>query len=261
MMRWWITVIPVGILLQLLAGCHPSDEILADDARNPYVTSGISYVNSYEHDAAIGAFEKALETNPHSVRAHYELGLLYEKHKEDYVTAIYHYQRVLKLKNTGWPSENVKLLIGGCRQELVKDEALGPIVLTMKRNIKSLQSTNDQLRIQIDSLKNQLADARSQPRPTPTRPSPSTLRQPSPSTTTPSIVDPPTRDIRPRPAPRRPSGGLTFASTRIYTLKKGDTLYQIARKFNVSVSDLKAANPGINPNKMSIGFQVRIPSR
>ena len=45
-----------------------------------------------------------------------------------------------------------------------------------------------------------------------------------------------------------------------YTIKSGDTLSQIAQKFNISLNLLMAANPNVNPNSMSIGQTIKIPS-
>jgi len=46
-----------------------------------------------------------------------------------------------------------------------------------------------------------------------------------------------------------------------YTVKSGDTLGQIAQNFNVSLSALMAVNPNVNPNAMSIGQTLKIPSQ
>src|SRR5574341_1733843 len=45
-----------------------------------------------------------------------------------------------------------------------------------------------------------------------------------------------------------------------YTVKSGDTLSQIAERFNVSLDALMAANPEVDPNAMSVGVTLRIPS-
>jgi len=44
-----------------------------------------------------------------------------------------------------------------------------------------------------------------------------------------------------------------------YTLRSGDTLYGIARAYNVSLDDLVEANPGINPYMLQIGQVICIP--
>lgn len=46
---------------------------------------------------------------------------------------------------------------------------------------------------------------------------------------------------------------------QIYTVQSGDTFYKIALKFNLSLSSLIAANPGVNPNQIRIGQQMLIP--
>lgn len=48
-------------------------------------------------------------------------------------------------------------------------------------------------------------------------------------------------------------------STNTYTVKSGDTLYSIARKYNVTVSELKQAN-NLTNNTLSIGQVLNIPT-
>jgi len=43
-------------------------------------------------------------------------------------------------------------------------------------------------------------------------------------------------------------------------VKSGDTLGQLAQKFNVSLYALMAANPNVDPNSMSVGQTLKIPS-
>jgi LysM repeat protein len=45
-----------------------------------------------------------------------------------------------------------------------------------------------------------------------------------------------------------------------YTVKSGDTLGELAEKFNVSLYVLMAANPNLDPNSMSVGQTLKIPS-
>ena len=56
------------------------------------------------------------------------------------------------------------------------------------------------------------------------------------------------------PSPRCPSG--SFA----YTIKQGDTLWQLARTYNTTVEAIMALNPGIDPNNLRIGQVICIPS-
>ncbi|MBM7856022.1 LysM repeat protein, partial [Desulfohalotomaculum tongense] len=55
--------------------------------------------------------------------------------------------------------------------------------------------------------------------------------------------------------PRQPicPGGM------LYTIKAGDTFYSIARRYDVSLDDLLAANPGIDPDNLRVGQVICIP--
>ena len=48
------------------------------------------------------------------------------------------------------------------------------------------------------------------------------------------------------------------AAIRYYTVKKGDSLGAIARKQGKSLAAIKKLNPGINPDKLSIGQKIRV---
>lgn len=51
---------------------------------------------------------------------------------------------------------------------------------------------------------------------------------------------------------------LVFAQT--YTVKKGDNIWQISKKFNVSISDIKKAN-NLKNNKLQVGMKLEIPQK
>ncbi len=44
-----------------------------------------------------------------------------------------------------------------------------------------------------------------------------------------------------------------------YVIRQGDTLYSIARRYNISLDDLLEANPGINASALAIGQVICIP--
>ncbi|KNZ69794.1 peptidoglycan-binding lysin domain-containing protein [Thermincola ferriacetica] len=44
-----------------------------------------------------------------------------------------------------------------------------------------------------------------------------------------------------------------------YTIKPGDTFYSIARRYNISLDDLLAANPGVDPDRLLVGQVICIP--
>ncbi|NLY45349.1 MAG: LysM peptidoglycan-binding domain-containing protein [Tissierella sp.] len=49
------------------------------------------------------------------------------------------------------------------------------------------------------------------------------------------------------------------AGTQPYTIRSGDTIYNLANRFNTTVDAILRANPGINPNNLQIGQVICIP--
>src|SRR5581483_3073996 len=77
----------------------------------------------------------------------------------------------------------------------------------------------------------------------------------------------PYRTITPSAAASQPDGLAVSVETPLpsptpftYTIKSGDTLSQIAERYNISLDALLAANPNIDPNAMPVGKTLLIPS-
>jgi len=64
---------------------------------------------------------------------------------------------------------------------------------------------------------------------------------------------PPTATATPVPPTATPS-------TTTYVVRKGDTLSAIAQRFGVSLAALESANPSIDPDRLTIGMKITIPS-
>lgn len=45
-----------------------------------------------------------------------------------------------------------------------------------------------------------------------------------------------------------------------YVIQQGDTLYKIARQYDVSVQDIISANPGVNPYNLHVGQVIWVPT-
>lgn len=69
---------------------------------------GIAKKKIQDIDGAIKLFSRAVSKEPHMARPHLELGLLYDREKEAYVRAIYHYQRYLELRPDSEKRERVE---------------------------------------------------------------------------------------------------------------------------------------------------------
>ena len=45
-----------------------------------------------------------------------------------------------------------------------------------------------------------------------------------------------------------------------YVVAKGDSYYSIAKKFNLKIKEVEAANPGVTPTKLKVGQKLQIPA-
>jgi LysM repeat protein len=226
-------------------------ETKADEQKNPHFMVGKERVSSRDFRGAIEAFERAIEVNPHSALAHFELGLLYEQHDDSdnhLISAMYHYKKALDLRPNAYPAENARMRMAGCKQELVKSESLAPVYQTMQRDLERLKEENQLLKKQLEawqaqggargnsqSLSNTIAGNTSQFKP------PSALSNKWDHGNAGKVSGPPVTPLSPG------------AAGRSYTVQTGDTLAAIARKQKVRLESLEAANPGVTPKKLRPG--------
>lgn len=226
-----------------------------DEEKESHFMAGKSRVNSMDYKGAIESFEKALEANPPSASAHFELGLLYEQRENDHATAIYHYQKHLKLRPKSHMAETVRLRIESCKVELAKTVALSLVNQQIHAQLNKLTMENTALRQQIEQLKAQPA----QPAPPPTN------RPPVVGVISPNNVGlPPTTPPASRPQPlmaaSTPSARPSVAGTyQTYVVRPGDNLKRIAERHGVALSAVLAANPGVEPRRLRVGQAIRIP--
>ena len=114
-------------ILLLLAicgnGCIPGDSHV-DEEKDPHFQRGRNLASSQDFKGAVEEFEKALETNPRSAAAHFELGWLYDTKINDYAAAIYHYERYLQLQPNSPRAQSIDVRerIRGCKRELANTE-------------------------------------------------------------------------------------------------------------------------------------------
>ena len=236
-----------------LCGCFPNAEGQSDEQSNPYFIQGKQQAAARDYQGAIQSFEKALQNNPRSALAHFELGVLYEKNgdqKDDFVIAMYHYLQAVKLRPNDYPAENARQRIQACKQELIKTETLAPVAQGLFRDLDRLKQENQNLQKQLEMTRTQLTNALKAVSMAPRN---TGMQLPSGLGTT-SSSNPPSSAhalggrITPLPAPRT------------YTVKDRDSFFSIARQYGVKVDALQAANPGITPKKLRAGQTINLPS-
>ncbi|WP_322795091.1 LysM peptidoglycan-binding domain-containing protein [Tepidiforma sp.] len=84
-----------------------------------------------------------------------------------------------------------------------------------------------------------------QPSPTPQPGTPAATTAPGTATASPAAS--PTAQATPTP------------SARVYTVKSGDTLFQIALDNGTTVDAILAVNPGLDPDTLTVGMEIRLP--
>lgn len=244
---WWATIwraLLAGFFSLLFCGCLPNQPVAADEEKEPQFLIGRSRVNAMDFTGAIEAFEQALNMNPHSAAAHLELGWLYAEKAADPAAAIYHYQKFLKLRAAADNAETIQQHIFRLKQELAKAALAIPPSAELQKQLEQVTEEKRRLQDEVDRLRRALLQA------TPTNRPPGLVRNPaSPNPAVNPRNSPPARFSNP------------VVTVRSHRVQNGETLVSIARRYNVKLESLTAANPALNPRRMQVGQSINIPAR
>jgi LysM repeat protein len=241
-----------------LGGCLRSTPNAFDEEKESHFLLGRTRVSAMDYPGAVESFEKALEVNPRSGAAHFELACLLEKREADPAAAIYHYQQYLKLRPKAENADTVNQHILALKQELAKTVSLGPVTERQQREFERLAEDNRHLieelekwrayATRLQALTNQVVVA---------APATRTAR-PAGSGQTSATVAPIIEATVP--------GTTATASTalpamqRTHTVKAGETAAMIARRYGVKLDALLAANPKLSARRMQVGQTLNIPA-
>ena len=147
-MTFWAGFLRRAQLLSVclvLAGCFPAGSGPLDEEKEPHFLAGKSRISTLDYKGAIECFEKALQTNPQSASAHFELAWILDVKEPDPAAAIYHYQHYLKLRPEAGNADVVKQRITACKQALAENVSLGPVTEKMQRQLEQMVETNKAL--------------------------------------------------------------------------------------------------------------------
>lgn len=248
-----------ALLLLFAAGCIPTRDSSQDEQRDPHFLQGMELLKEADPKGAAAAFEKALTTNPQSASAHFQLGLLFQESLNEPATAIYHYDRFLKLRPKSDRGDIVRQRSNNCKMELAKLFLIAPSSPSVQKELDKLKTEverlgleNHQLRRQVELLTSQSPN-RNPPAPTAAAPTPPAPRIPLAASIAPA---PPSTPPTPAPAPKPPKA----PAARSHVVKSGDTPATIARQHSVKLEALLAANPGLDPKRLKIGQTLTIPA-
>lgn len=245
-----------ALLAVAMTGCLPMGSSQPDEEREAHFQTGRARVNGMDYGGAIEAFQKALEVNPHSGAAHFELGWLFADKQPDPAAAIYHYERYLALRPKADNAETIRQHILRLKQDLAKAVLPLPVTPGVQRQLEQLMEENRRLQ---DELARWHADyARRGVAPTTNSPA-NDLAVLRPTTIVASAGVPavpqanrPTQNPAPSPSPVSP--------VRMHKVLGGETPASIAKKYRVKLEKLLAANPGLNPKRLQVGQALNVPA-
>jgi len=238
-----------------LSGCMDSAQSQMDEEKESNFLMGKSRIGAMDYPAAIESFEKALEVNPKSGAAHFELACLYDTRRLDPADAIYHYQEFLKLRPKTEYRGIVNQHILALKQELVSTISLGPVSERQQREIERLILDNQRLTDEVEKWRTYAAHLQT------------LTNQQSVGT----AINRPAE--RPLAAPASGANTVSSNSTalardwvpapsnpRTHSVQAGETPSVIARKYHVKLEALMAANPRLDPRRMRVGQTLILPS-
>lgn len=246
--RWVVT-----LALCAAAGCYQPGTGSRDEEKEPHFQAGRARVNALDYKGAIAAFERALEANPRSAAAHFELGWLYADKVPDPAAAIFHYERYLRLRPNAENADTVRQHILRLKQELAKAVLPLPASPGVQRELELLAEENRRLREELTRWREWYAAQSGR----------TNASAPQPPPETRALAAAAAAESRPAPTPASSSASATSSrpAPRIHKVQPGETPSSIARKYGVSLEALLAANPGLNPRRMQIGQSLNIPAR
>jgi tetratricopeptide (TPR) repeat protein len=241
------------LLCLALAGCRPGVAGKRDEQKDPYFLAGKNHLQSRDYQAAIEMFEKALDVNPRSASAHFELGILYEQQQGDYASALYHYQKAVALRPDLISADLARQRVQECKRELAKSVITPVSTQNLQRDLDTLRVENQLLKQQLQAWQNYYAGrganpssvTQSPPNPIPAPTPVQVARQDSPPVTPVASQIP--RSVSP------------LASNRLHTIGSGETLASIARRYNVKLTALQSANPTMDAKRLRPGQALVIP--
>ena len=149
----WIKLLAASVLAGLLCGCGDRSSDLHEE-RDPLIQKALVKKRSGDVDGAIAQFQEALDQKPALTRPHLELGVLYDEFKEDYVRAIYHYERYLDKRPKTQKKELIDELIRSARLSYAASLPHQPSGAIAE--ISALKRENQLLRSKIADLQTRL---------------------------------------------------------------------------------------------------------
>jgi LysM repeat protein len=249
------------LICMVLSGCIPAGSGPLDEEKEPHFLAGKNRISTLDYKGAIECFEKALQVNPKSASAHFELAWLFDVKEMDPAAAIYHYDHYLKLRANPGNTDVVNQRIMVCKQALAETVSLGPVTDKLQRQFEQVAEENKRLTDENKQLHEELEKWSSYAARLQTLTNQATMPAVTVRATQSSSL-PRASTVAFAQSPSTSASGLVSTSrtaSRTHTVKAGDTPTLIAKKYGVKLDALMAANPNLDSRRLRVGQVLRIP--
>ncbi len=261
----------LSILLLVISvafsGCKPASKAQVDEEREAYYMDAKGKLFAEDYEGAVVGFEKALEVNPKNAAAHLELGLIHYEHLKDYVSAIYHFQKMLKLRPDHMMAGQIKDHLHRCKMDFASSVNLGPLNQNTETRLKNLIEAKEALETKVKNLQGQLTQmrevlaAQSEALNKSRQMAGASSGQAVPGNQkedTPRLPGGSISQNQPK-TPKLQNASYTRPKYRKHVIRAKDTFYRLAKHYGVDFKAIQAANPRANSNKLQIGDVINIP--
>jgi tetratricopeptide (TPR) repeat protein len=233
-------------MMGLLTGCggyfspHPQKSI--DDG----LKKAKSHYENRDYSGAIRTYEEILRSHPGYSDAHYQIALICDRNLNDFLSAIFHYQKYLDSPDM----DQGKAQVVRGFMENAKLQFAASVPNSPSQNspeIVKLRTENAALHRQIEEFKRDFVRTRAATKSKESSPGPAESQGAREVSSQNRSVAVPKPGVRPK----------------IYTVKKGDGIQAIADRIygdRRRWKDIMAANPSIkNPNQLKPGQTLHLP--
>ncbi len=247
--RFFFSVLLAGVALVAFSGCGMSALRDKREDRDPMLRRARELRNAGNMEGAADAYQRALDRRPQLARAHLELALVYDRDLNDYVRAVYHYERYLELRPNAENRDMIEAVLAQAR--LSYATTLPEMPNGAVKEIDRLRRENAALREAVNRSSGVAVP--------PPAPAPPISASAAPAAATPVAASAPA----PAPASAAPSAVPARATT--YVVKPGDTLARIAGKVygdSKAWKQIYEANSALlrgGPQTLKVGQVLTIP--
>ncbi|GEM_PF-756051 len=253
----------------VFSGCQPMSVARVDEEREAYYMDAKEKLFAGEYEEAAIGFERALEVNPKNAAAHLELGLLHYEHLPNYVSAIYHFRKMLSLRPDHAMAGQIQEHLTRCEMDFASSINLGPLNQNTETKIRNLLETKTELEEKVQSLEGQLQQMRSV-----LAAQSNALKAAQENTHQAQQASTPNNGSEQGNQNRRPAVGdeshqkslqsdvsqvAAKPKYRKHVVRANDSFYKLSRKYGVTPKAIAAVNQGVDSTKLQIGQVLNIP--